>query len=262
MSRKRRRVVLLIVEGPSDETALEQSFAAFFDPDEVMIKVVHGDVTAEANVGPSNVASAVGDLVKAWASRYGLGRSDFIRVIHVVDSDGAYVPDANVIEDVEHVGRPVYAESCIIASPTSRIKERNVRKRANLDRLSSLAAVWGSVPYSVHYMSCNLDHVLHGEANADDAAKRANAYRFATKYRDDLDGFVRFIADPAVAVPGDYGETWDYIRQGLNSLQRHSNLHLCFRRERPEALREAKEIAADETRTGLPPAEAPAELRR
>ena len=156
----------------------------------------------------------------------------------------------------------MYAESCIIASPTSRIKERNARKRANLDRLSSLAAVWGSVPYSVHYMSCNLDHVLHGEANADDAAKRANAYRFATKYRDDLDGFVRFIADPAVAVPGDYGETWDYIRQGLNSLQRHSNLHLCFRRESREALREAKEIAADETRTGLPPADALAELKR
>ena len=63
-------------------------------------------------------------------------------------------------------------------------------------------------------------------------------------------------------VAGDYGETWDYIRQGLNSLQRHSNLHLCFRRESPEALREAKEIAADETRTGLPPVEAPAELRR
>ena len=179
-----------------------------------------------------------------------------------VQVSSAYVPDADVIEDAEHAGRPVYAESGIIASPKSRVRERNTKKRANLDRLSFLAAVWGSVPHSVRYTSCSLDSVLHGEANADDAAKRANACLFATKYRDDLDGFVRFIADPAVAVPGDYGETWDYIRQGLNSLQRHSNLHLCFRRESPEALREAKEIAADETRTGLPPAEAPAELRR
>jgi len=232
MARKQRKVVLVIVEGPSDETALAQSFAALFDPDEVIVEVVHGDVTADIRANPSNIVSCVGNLVKGWASRYGIRRPDFLRVIHMTDTDGAYIPDANVIEDIGHKGHPLYDETNIVASPTSKVKERNARKRANLDRLSSTPSVWGSIPYSVYYMSCNLDHVLYGTQNSDDAAKRENAFRFARTYKDDLDGFVGYISDPAIAVPGDYKETWRFIREGLNSLHRHTNLWLCFK-ERP-----------------------------
>ena len=228
MARKRRKVVLVIVEGPSDETALVQSFAALFDPDRVMIKVVHGDMTADFGSGSSNIAASLGNLVKGCASRYGLKRSDFLRVIHITDTDGAYIPDANVIEDINHNGRPNYDETNIIASPKSKIKERNVRKRANLDKLSSLTTVWGKIPYSIYYMSCNLDHVLYGVQNSDDATKSKNAFQFARKYKDNLDGFVEYVTDPVIAVAGDYRDTWAYIRQGLNSLRRHTNLNLCF----------------------------------
>ncbi len=228
MASRRRKVVLVIVEGPSDETALVQSFAALFDPDKVMIKVVHGDITADLGVNPSNIASSVGNLVKGWASRYGLKRSDFLRVIHITDTDGAYIQDANVIEDKNHNGHPEYNEMNIIASPKSRVKERNARKRANLDKLSSISAVWRNVPYSIYYMSSNLDHVLYGVQNSDDATKQKNAFQFAKKYKDDLNGFVKYISDPAIAVGGDYKATWDFIRQAENSLHRYTNLCLCF----------------------------------
>lgn len=94
--------------------------------------------------------------------------------------------------------------------------------------MCSITTVWGSIPYSIHYMSCNLDHVLYDVQNSDEKTKRLNAFQFATKYKDDLNGFVEYISDPVIAVAGDYQETWKYIRQGLNSLQRHTNLHLCF----------------------------------
>lgn len=229
MSRKRRKVVLVIVEGPSDETALGQSFEALFDLEEVRIKVVHGDVASDIGSNPSNIVSSVGNLVKGWASKYGLKRQDILRVIHLADTDGTYIPDANVIDDVGHRGGPVYAETNIVAAPESKVRDRNERKRANLNRLSSTATVWGNVPYAIYYMSCNLDHVLYGEQNSDDATKRQNAFQFAKKYKDDLKGFVEYISDPVVAVPGDYKTTWEYIRQGLNSLHRHTNLNLCFR---------------------------------
>lgn len=228
MARKRRKVVLVIVEGPSDEMALEQSFAALFDPDKVMIKVVHGDMTVDLGVNPSNIASSVGNLVKSCASKYGLKRSDFLRVIHITDTDGAYIPDTSVIEDINHSGRPEYSETNIVASPKSKIKERNVQKRINLNKLSLLPTVWEKIPYSIYYMSCNLDHVLYGVQNSDDTTKRQNAFQFAKKYKDNLDGFVKYISDPAIAVTGAYRETWAYIRQGLNSLCRHTNLNLCF----------------------------------
>lgn len=228
MACRRRKVALIIVEGPSDETALEQSFTALFNPDDVMIKVVHGDITADIGNNPSNIVLSVGNLVKDWASKYGLKRHDFLCVIHITDTDGAYISDANVIEDNSHNGPPEYNETNIVASPGSKVRERNARKRANLNKLSSLTNVWRTIPYSIYYMSCNLDHVLYGVQNSDDETKRQNAYQFATKYKYDLDGFVEYISDPAIAVTGDYKETWRYIRQGLNSLHRHTNLSLCF----------------------------------
>lgn len=228
MARKRRKVVLVIVEGPSDDMALEQSFAAFFNPDEVKIKVVHGDMTADFSINPSNIVASVGNLVRGWASKYGLKCSDFLKVIHITDTDGAYIPDANVIEDINHNGRPEYSETNIVASPKSKVRERNALKRSNLYKLSSLPTVWGKIPYSIYYMSCNLDHVLYDMRNSDDATKSQNAFQFAKKYKDNLDGFVEYISDPAIAVVGDYRETWEYIRQGMNSLHRHTNLNLCF----------------------------------
>lgn len=229
MPRKRSKVVLIIVEGPTDETALEQFFSEKFDPNEVRIKVVHGDITADEDSTPSNIVSSVGRLARNLASRYGLKRQDFLRVIHVTDTDGAYIPPENVVEDPSHLGRTLYGDANIVASPGSRIKERNARKSANLNRLSSIATVWGSVPYSIHYMSCNLDHVLYGVPNSDDEAKRRNAFLFAKTYKNNFDGFVKFISDPVIAVTGNYQETWKYIRKGLNSLHRHTNLDICFR---------------------------------
>lgn len=230
MSGKRRKAVLVIVEGPSDAEALEHPFNKMFNPDEVRVNVVHGDITADKNSMPSNIASAVGKLVKDHASKYGLKRGDFLRVIQVVDTDGAYIPDANVVEDNGHVGSPVYSETEIRAAPKSNIMARNRRKRANLDRLSSAGCVWTTIPYSVYYMSCNLDHVLHGVQNSSDEDKAKNASVFAKKYYDDLDGFLNFISDPIIAVAGEYKDTWAFIREGLSSLQRHTNLALCFKR--------------------------------
>ena len=228
MACKRRKVVLVIVEGPSDATALEQPFDALFNPNDVMIKVMHGDITADIVSNPSNIASSVGNLVKGWASKYGLKRSDFLRVIHITDVDGAYIPDANVIEDDKHNDCPEYNETNIVASPKSKIRERNARKGSNLNKLSSIPAVWGKIPYSIYYMSCNIDHVLYGVQNSDDATKSQNAFMFAKKYKDDFDGFLKLISDPGIAVGGDYKATWEYIRQGLNSLHRYTNLSLCF----------------------------------
>lgn len=228
MPRNRRKVVLVIVEGPSDDTALGHSFTALFDPEEVMVDVVHGDITADIGSNPSNIVSSVGNLVKGWASRYGLKRQDILQVIHLTDTDGAYIPDANVIEDENHCGGPMYTETKILAAPKSKVRDRNARKKANLNRLSTITTILGKVPYSIYYMSCNLDHVLYGVQNSDDTTKRQKAFQFAMKYKDDLNGFVEYISNPSIAVSGDYNMTWKYIGQGLNSLHRHTNLILCF----------------------------------
>lgn len=80
-------------------------------------------------------------------------------------------------------------------------------------------------------MSCNLDHVLHNKRNSTDAEKETDAYAFAKKYKNNVDGFVSFICDSDFSVNGDYKESWIHIETGMNSIERYTNLGICIREE-------------------------------
>lgn len=77
-------------------------------------------------------------------------------------------------------------------------------------------------------MSCNLDHVLHNKRNSTDDEKETDAYIFAKKYKNDIEGFVKFICESDFSVSGDYKESWVYIENGLNSIDRYTNLGICI----------------------------------
>ena len=77
-------------------------------------------------------------------------------------------------------------------------------------------------------MSCNLDHVLHDNPNATDEEKKVNSLTFNDKYYNDIDAFVRFIRESIFSQCTDYKDSWDYIKQDKHSLERNSNLGLCF----------------------------------
>ena len=77
-------------------------------------------------------------------------------------------------------------------------------------------------------MSCNLDHVLYDKQNNAAEDKVADARVFARRYKDDLAGFAAFINGSSIAAPGDHRESWRFIQEGTHSLERHTNLGLCF----------------------------------
>ena len=77
-------------------------------------------------------------------------------------------------------------------------------------------------------MSCNLDHVLYNQLNTNDTEKENNAYLFARKYKNDIWGFCTFISESEFSVVGNYQKSWGYIKQNLHSLERHTNLGICF----------------------------------
>ncbi|MGN1112261.1 MAG: hypothetical protein ACI4RP_03565, partial [Acutalibacteraceae bacterium] len=97
-----------------------------------------------------------------------------------------------------------------------------------LSQLNSIAIPFGViVPYSIVYMSCNLDHVLHNTQNATTEEKIENSILFADKYDDPVE-FERFFGREEINVPGDYSETWKYIQNDNRSLSRCSNFSLCI----------------------------------
>ena len=124
--------------------------------------------------------------------------------------------------------RFVYSLKEIQTARPEQVILRNQHKREKLDRISRLNKVWESVPYQAYYMSCNLDHVLYGKLNSTDAEKERDAYAFAKAYKDDVDGFLAFISDSDFARMEGYKESWDFIKKELHSLERFTNLGLCF----------------------------------
>ena len=103
--------------------------------------------------------------------------------------DGAYIPDSSVIKTPGE-DKPRYTLTEIQTSNPERLRERNKHKQSKLDKMSVMKKVWASIPYRVYYMSCNLDHVLHNKMNSTDEEKEKNAYDFAKKYKDNIEGFL------------------------------------------------------------------------
>lgn len=222
----RKKIVFVIVEGPSDEEALGVLLNRIYDSKVVHVHIMHCDMTTELNVNPGNVVAKIGDLVKDYAGRM-FKPGDFSQIIHITDTDGAFVPDAAVVEDAG-AAKPIYSTTEIRTQRKGEIEDRNRRKAENLNRLSATSKVW-NVPYRIYYMSCNLDHALYGKLNSTDDEKENDASAFAKRFRADIPGFIAFISESDFSIADSYPQSWQYIREGLHSLERHTNFGLCFK---------------------------------
>ena len=223
-----KKIVFVIVEGPSDEEALGVLLNRIYDSESVYVQVMHCDITTELDVNANNVVAKIGDIVKKYAGRIFKYR-DFSRIIHIADTDGAFIPNNAVVEDAAAV-KPHYSTTEIRTQRKSRIENRNLRKRECLNRLSSTSQIW-RIPYQIYYMSCNLDHALYGKLNSTDDEKEADAFAFARRYKEDIPGFKKYISESDFSVAESYPRSWQYIREGLRSLERHTNFGLCFEEE-------------------------------
>jgi len=246
--RPKRKIVLLLVEGKSDREALQLAIPEFYDQIDENIEVFFpiirkdeeeagGDITSRIGVHPRNIEGEIYSLfLKDFFDEEKIMPKDISEIIQIVDIDGVYIPDEAVVEgeNPNGTGKPYYGAESIICLNTDHIIKRNVYKRENLDYLSSLTTIkvrQKTVPYSVYYFSSNLDHFLHHEANLEYRMKCYLADTFAKNHIGDPEGFVEEISgDPAAVTGMTYEESWDYIRQGLNSLQRHTNINLLFDR--------------------------------
>lgn len=226
MAIKTKKVILFIVEGPTDENTLSPVLKKLFHSENVHFHVVHGDMMAKFEVSPENAIVKVNERIKHEMHRYGFKKQDIVKVIHLVDTDGVFIPESAVVfEKVDHIQ---YKSDCILSSNPEGVIERNQRKSMNLQRLYSAKKV-AAIPYFLYYFSRNLEQVLQ-DVNADltDEEKVEYADEFADKLGSDPNSFKEFISSKDFAVEGDYKETWEFIMEDVNSLNRYCNLHLLF----------------------------------
>ena len=224
----RKKVLIVIVEGVSEQVALENCLTEFLTSMRIRFKVVHGDITSHRGSNPNNILIRVGDLVSDVMRNYRLRKSDMAEIVHIVDTDGAFIPDSFIFSD-ESLEKVMYKDDGIYARDRESLIRRNNIKRANLYRLISCKKI-RDIPYHVYYMSSNLEHVLAGKQNCTDAEKMMISHDFSLRYENRNSEFLHFIESEEISVSKNYLESWNFIEKELNSLKRHSNLNTFFQR--------------------------------
>lgn len=233
----RKKIVFIIVEGPSDDEALGVILNRLFDKNAVHVEITHGDITSDLSVSASNISAKIGNIVRGYAKSNHYKATDFQEVIHLIDMDGAFVNEDDIVMD-ENVKKTFYSTTEIRTANPAHILARNKRKCSNINRICFMGNIWNTIPYKAYYMSANLDHVLYNKLNSTDDDKERDAFLFAKKYKDNLNEFLTFISDSEFSVCDDFKQSWEYIKTGKHSLERHTNLGICFKqiRENRKAL--------------------------
>lgn len=220
-----KKIILFIVEGITDKTCLGYIVDKLLSNNVVKFEITEGDITTARGNNETNIPRKICDVIKHFSGDI-FKPKDFFEVVHLIDMDGAFILDKNVI--YKNCKDPYYTENSIFTNNVSSIIKRNEQKIKIINRLIKLPKVWNTIPYSVYFFSCNLDHVMYNQNNLTNIEKSKFADNFLDRYGDNPNNFLKFINNENFAVKGNYNETWNFIKADTNSLKRYTNFHLYF----------------------------------
>ena len=224
---KAKKVILFIVEGITDRTALGGVLTNLLNSDVVHLEITRGDITTKDDVNASNVVARVNSVVKEAMKKYAFRSTDLQYIVHLIDTDGAFIPD-NAIQNNPNAAHIEYNLNTIQTVDVEAIQQRNAKKTGLVGILRGKSEI-NKKPYKVFYFSRNMEHVFHDEIRELTSEQKMDlAEKFDDTYANRPQDFLNFIRSSGFAVQGDYSQTWDFIAQGTHSLERWSNFHKYF----------------------------------
>lgn len=219
--------VVFIVEGATDKRALHNIFKKIYRYKEIHFEFTHGDITSDESININNVEAEIYKYVDAYRKDKKLKLNDIWQIVQLFDTDGAYIDDDHIVpgesEDF------IYSTENISCKNVLKVKNRNRHKRELMDYLLMCDHI-KHIPYKCYYMSSNLDHALYNQLNLSDELKTKYSDSFYEKFMGNEQHFIQYL-DMAVVngVPDNFPASWKYIKEGLHSLQRHTNLNIYFK---------------------------------
>lgn len=229
-----KKFILFIVEGSNDKkeiTAMLHSsfFASYKDKYEVVfLDPQEGDLTSKPGISEKNIQSEIINRFLSWReSGIPFNRikpSDVQEIVHIIDTDGVFIPRADVVYD--DVGKYFYEENRILSYDPDYAVGRNRRKAKTIQKLLTVSKI-DNVPYSLYYLSCNMDHVLFGNRNPTQLFKDSQSRRFPLLCSK-TDILQKTVFNSTIAAQGTYEQSWLDIQKGHNSLGRYTNFNLFF----------------------------------
>ncbi len=239
----RKKFILFIVEGYNDKTEIDamlhtpwfEEYRHIYEP---VFHITQGDVmlssikvrNKKVKVTADNIQKALDDIVLNFRRTSGLYNnisvSDIQEIVQITDTDGTFIPNTSVIRDDRYV-YSTYFDDCILINNVDGIIGRNKRKAEIIRKLLKVKQI-GNIPYSLYYVSCNMDHVLFNERNLSRGAKGDNSKKFAVACKKTPNHLCLNLFKPEIMANCTYEESWEFIQDGLNSLERYTNFNLFF----------------------------------
>lgn len=232
----KKGVILIIVEGGSEAVSFQDFLKKIEREKNVSFHLVEGDITTLENITPKTIEAAIKQqLIKFDETNTDkLKIDDLVQIVHLVDTDGTYIDKNNIFEN-KNIPFIQYDEEKIVTKDKTKTEGRLERKALILNQLSKYNHIKGTykrkkynLHYSIYYFSRNLDHVLHNSTkNGLKLSEKMNlAYKFRRRFNGNIDNFINYMNSEDFIAPGDYEETWNFIKIEKNSLKRYSNFHL------------------------------------
>ncbi len=242
--RSRLKVLLFLVEGATDKTSLGLAMSRLLSQSDIRFEIMDGDLTADFHIPTTDIVKEVGNRVRDFAGRQHFEAKDFYKVVQIIDTDAAFIPDTQVLDmtgnpELSDYGKGVYYDpaSGICARNPGSVIYRNHLKQAKVNRLRTCAKIYRSIPYELYYMSMNLEHVFYNVPNASRDEKVSWANQLEDILVENPQQLVHFIKSPKIALGGnDYTGSWEFIETGANSLKRCSNFNVFFEKAEQDGI--------------------------
>ena len=240
---KTKKIILFVVEGPTDRTTLENAFRNAFRirhrHADVKIKVVHGDYTLKNASGKLISPSSILEETTRFVTEYlrvlketdGVRPSDILAIAQITDLDASFADSSCFVYDSQSE-RVCYDvdQRLVCSNHIDDIFELRQGKRVNMLKLYSHANVKVSkisLPYHLFYFGINLEHALYGKPNCTDNEKMDLSESFDDQYGDDYEGFMSKIQSIA-SIDGNYYASWSEDKLESSAFLPISNISCIF----------------------------------
>ena len=222
-----KKIILFLVEGPTDEDALAAIFTKLVAEHDIEFDVLHTDITADEGMTAKYIEKKIKEeICKYLRKNPFLKAKDILKIIQIIDTDGTFIAPP-LVKQSEN-GMTEYFDTYISAKNKDRLVRRNISKRGIVYSLYNCNTVAG-YPYEIYYFSRNMEHILHDKAeDLKEEEKEDLAFEIADQYHEEPEKFLQFLYDDAFHVPGTYKETWEFIMKEDHSLKRYCNVAVFF----------------------------------
>ena len=227
-----KKFLIFIVEGPHDEDEIgaildTPRFADLAQKYDFRFIKTKGDITSD-----DKVKSVRGELTKYvidFRRRGGpypnIRLDDIQEVVQIVDLDGTFIPLDNIVKG--EVMTYQYTDDSIIAKDADKGRHRNKQKAERIRQLVFDTDKIDNIPYSIYFVSCDMEHVLFNIRKPDREQKNQLSEFFMEECKRNPQALDSSVFLPGVAAEGDYEESWiDIMQPSFDSLLRHTNLNV------------------------------------